>query len=109
MRGHNQVWVSGNVGGNIVSGKTKDSDPACSFSVAVDDGFRDTTWARVNAYGKMAMVCEKRLDKGIYVSVVGELMNRKGRHGELLEVRALNILFFSGPGSFTKEKDDEQE
>jgi single-stranded DNA-binding protein len=103
MKGHNAVFISGNVGGNIVSGMTKDNSPASSFSVATEDTGRGTTWVRVNVYGSLALKCKQNITKGTYVSLIGELMNRNGIHGELTEVRARNILFFQQVPSELKE------
>lgn len=95
MKGHNQVWISGNVGGKVSNGFTKDNKPACSFSLASEDLGRGVTWIRVNAYGPLAVRCQGSLSKGRYLSIVGELMNRRGRHGELMEVRAREVVFFA--------------
>ncbi len=92
MLGHNQVWLSGNVGANVKRGKTRDESPACSFSLASETENRGTTWVRVNAYGDLAVDCMESLGKGAYCSVVGELMNRDGRHGEIMEVRAKDVI-----------------
>ena len=92
MLGHNQVWLSGNVGGNVKQGKTRDASLACSFSLASEANGRGTTWVRVNAYGDIALDCIDSLDKGAYCSVIGELMNREGRHGEITEVRAISVI-----------------
>lgn len=94
MRGHNIVMISGNVGSNIVIGKTSgDSRSACSFGLASQNDKRRLTWVRINAYDKLADYCSQKLEKGIYVSVVGELMNREGKYGELTEVRAHQVIF----------------
>lgn len=95
MRGVNQVWLSGNVGGKIVTGVTRDGNPCCSFSVAAEDGQRSATWVRANVYGPLAVKVQNRLQKGMYVSIVGELMNRDGKFGELTEVRAKDVVFFA--------------
>lgn len=92
MLGHNQVWLSGNVGGSVKQGKTRDDSLACSFSLASEAMGRGTTWVRVNAYGDIALDCIDSLDKGAYCSVIGELMNREGRHGEITEVRAISVI-----------------
>lgn len=94
MRGHNLAIISGNVGANIVIGKTTtDSRSACSFAIASQNDKRRLTWVRINAYDKLAEYCSNKLHKGIYVSVVGELMNRDGKFGELTEVRAHQVIF----------------
>lgn len=106
MRGHNIVLVSGNVGGPIVAGQTRDNNPACSFSLAAEELGRGTTWVRINVYGALAQKCQQNVSKGLYVSIIGELMNRQGKHGELTEVRARDILFFPTLSSDSKEAND---
>jgi single-stranded DNA-binding protein len=93
MRGHNTVIFSGNIGGTIVSGETKDKRPAFSFGIASQNEKHRTTWARVNSYDKLAEYCSINADKGGYVSVIGELMNRDGKYGELTEIRAHQVIF----------------
>jgi single-stranded DNA-binding protein len=46
-------------------------------------------------YGDLALVCEDRLKKGGYAIVDGELMNRSLPVGELVEVRAHEIIFLT--------------
>lgn len=108
MRGHNYVLLSGNIGGKVVVGHTNNNDPACSFSVASDDGDR-ATWVRINAYGSLANACSNKIQKGVYVSVAGELMNRAGRCGELTEVRARDIIFFPMNAGDHDEQEQESE
>jgi single-stranded DNA-binding protein len=53
-----------------------------------------TAFVPVNIFGEsLVRVCQERLRKGIYVIVEGELMNRPGQHGELMEVRARDVVF----------------
>jgi single-stranded DNA-binding protein len=114
MRGHNTVTISGNVGSSIVIGKTStDGRSACSFALASQNDKRRLTWVRINAYDKLAEYCSKKLNKGIYVSVVGELMNRSGQHGELTEVRAHQVIFQNfqknndSTGDYYNDNDDD--
>ena len=97
MRGINNVVIGGNVSDKILTSNTSDGTPACSFSVASDrpgsTGATITCWTRINAYGGLAELCIRKLAKGLYVVVSGELMNRPGVHGELTEVRAKDIVF----------------
>lgn len=106
MKGHNRVWLSGNVGGKIVDGVTGDKNPACSFSIASEAPGRGTTWARINVYGPLALQCKTRLRRGCYISVEGELMNRDGHFGELTEVRAKEIIFYP---SFAVEQESTEQ
>jgi len=93
----NVVAISGNVSARIEFSSTGKGSPVCTFQMASDRRTRDTTitaWVKVNAYGEgLVGACRRRLTKGTYVVVEGELMNRDGRLGELLEVRARRIDF----------------
>ena len=93
MRGHNRVWLSGNVGGKIVKSTTSDGNPACSFMLASNQVGREATWVRINCFGELVTKIQDKLKKGAYFSVEGELMNRQGKYGELTEVRAKDIVF----------------
>jgi single stranded DNA-binding protein len=97
MRGLNRVILSGNVGGSILFKETDKGTPACSFSLASDrhsDGQIVTTWVKINAFGPgLVDVCKTNIEKGVYVLVEGELMNREGKLGMLTEVRLHNIVF----------------
>lgn len=97
MRGVNKVIISGNVSGNNVFNKTGAGVEACSFKLASDRRSPQgnvTAWVKINAYGEgLVRICKERLEKGVYVIVEGELMNREGTLGELIEVRAKEIVF----------------
>jgi single-stranded DNA-binding protein len=100
MRGLNKVFLSGNVTGAIEFGRTGKGDEVCGFHLASDrhtsNGGVVTAFIKVNVYiDGLVRVCKSKLNKGVYVLVEGELMNREGQHGELTEVRAREILFLS--------------
>jgi single-stranded DNA-binding protein len=99
MRGVNEVTFGGNVSGGIKYGETRNGSPTCSFQIASDRHANGkvvvTAWVKVNVYGtKLVNPCQTKLQKGSYVVVVGELMNRDGRLKELVEIRARDIIFF---------------
>lgn len=108
MRGHNQVWISGTVVGQVVTGETRDKNPCCSFPVSTHDGGRPAVRVRINVYGQLALLCETTLVSGKIktVSVVGELMNRDGKYGPLTEVRAVQVSF---PPSLQEDENVGQE
>jgi len=108
MKGHNLVILSGNVSGHIVAGTTNDNEHAFSFSVSAEDGGRFGALVRVNVYGGLALKCKDRVSKGLYVSIIGELMNRRGKFGELTEVRAKDVLFFQN-GPDKRDRNDGKE
>ena len=97
MRGFNIVVFSGNVSNSIKYGNLPDGSQALSFAVASDREAGDvviTAWAKINVYSeRLISSCRSRLKGGGYVLVKGELMNREGRYGQLLEVRAHEIIF----------------
>lgn len=103
MRGINRVMLSGNVTAAPEFGnKTGDGAEVCGFTVASDryasNGQTVTAFVKVNVYPEgLVRLCRDRVKQGDYLIVDGELMNRDGRHGTLLEVRARDIIF--GPGS----------
>ena len=94
MKGHNQVWLSGYVGGKILFSNTKSGEPAFSFGISSEDSGDNVTWVRVNAYGPIAVNCKERVSRGSYCQVLGELMNRNGKFGELTEVRAKDVVCY---------------
>lgn len=89
--GRNLVWLSGRVGGKMVSSQTRSGEAAFSFSLSPGGGLR----VRINLYGELAQWCDEELEKGSFCQVVGELMNRSGKYGELTEVRAKDIFIHS--------------
>jgi len=95
MKGHNQVWLSGYVGGKILFSSTRAGEPAFSFAISSGEGHESSIWVRVNAYGPIAIECRDNLNKGAYCQVLGELMNRNGKYGELTEVRAKDVVIYA--------------
>jgi len=80
----NKVQLIGNLGGkpevkNLQSGKK-----LAQFSIATHESYRnakgekvtETQWHRVVAWGKVAEVAEKYLDKGKEVAIEGKLVTR---------------------------------
>lgn len=99
MRGVNHVTVSGNVTGSKLMFQTMSGGrDVCSFEVVshrqTPGGGQVKAFVKINVYIEaLVKICETRLEKGIYVIVEGELMNRDGQYGELTEVRAREIIF----------------
>lgn len=92
--------------GNLThSPETKDLDSGmlCSFTVAVNSVVRQekvATFYRVSAFGKLADVCSRYLNKGAKVAVIGDLSARlyDGRDGEKrlsLDVKASEVEFLN--------------
>lgn len=98
--GWNRWEGGGNVTSRIDFTSKPDGTPVGTFTMACDRWTRGgtvTAYVKINVYGKLAEVCQPRLAKGMFVRVEGELMNRSGQYGELMEVRARDVTFLSSP------------
>lgn len=108
MKGVNRVTISGNVSGSIRFQETRNGVAACSFSLVSDKPVENNVvkaWVRVNVYGeRLVGQCRQRLERGVYVIVDGELMNRDGQYREMTEVRAQEMVFVR-PGRDTEERE----
>ena len=97
MRGVNLVTISGNVTADINFASLPGGEDAVSFMIVSDrrsEGVKVSAKVKINVYIEQLIgICKPRLVRGIYVIVVGELMNRDGNHGKLTEVRAREIIF----------------
>lgn len=80
----NKVQLIGNLG-NAPEVKTMESGKKLvTFNVATNESYRnakgekvtETQWHRVVAWGKVAEIAEKYLDKGKEVALEGKLVNR---------------------------------
>ena len=84
-RGLNKVMLIGNVGREPEMRFTAAGKPFTSFSVAVSrrwmasNGQRreETEWFNVVAWGNLAEICERHVNKGQQVYVEGRLQTRK--------------------------------
>lgn len=105
MRGINRVIFSGNVTGKIDFSTTDRGQHVCTFVVASDrasSGGTLTAYAKVNIYIEgLVAACREKLEKGCYVLVEGELMNRNSPAGRMTEIRAWELMFLS-PTSVSK-------
>lgn len=102
MRGLNKVVLSGNVTGTINYAKTDHGTDVCTFVLASDryaSGSVVTAYIKVNVYiDGLVGLCRNRLEKGCYLLVEGELMNRNSPIGKVVEVRAHELIFISDKG-----------
>ena len=107
MRGINRVVLSGNTTGKIDFSRTDSGTDACTFTLASDRhsaGGVVTAFVKVNVYVEaLVKLCRLRLQKGSYILVEGELMNRVTPAGKTIEVRAWELLFL-GPVGVAEEK-----
>jgi single-stranded DNA-binding protein len=94
-RGINHIWLSGNVSGTPVYGTTHSGSECCSFVLVCDrpgsGGVTVKCFVNVNVYAGLVDICRKKLAKGVYVQVVGELMDREDGRGS--DARAKEIVF----------------
>jgi single-stranded DNA-binding protein len=98
VRGINRVIISGNLSSRITYAKTGNGSEVCTFTLASDrpgsNGVVVSAYIKCNVYSQgLVDVCRRKLAKGSYVIVEGELMNRDGQIGELTEVRARDVIF----------------
>lgn len=105
----NLVSLSGYAGGRMVSGNTKDGGEAFSFRLESDDSGSGGMRVRVNCYGNVASDCKDNLDSGSFCHVVGELMNRPGKSGELTEVRAKRVVIVPSRKQLEREELEEED
>lgn len=105
----NQTIITGNLGGDPELRYTASGVPVCAFNVAVNKKWTDpegepkekTTWFRVSVWRGQAEACEKHLEKGSRVMVIGEIEapkiynNRDGEPATSLELTAASVEFLS--------------
>lgn len=101
----NKVQLIGNLGAKPAIRETENGKKLASFHIAISESYRnahgeritETQWHRVIAWGKVAEVAEKYLDKGREVAVEGRLVNRsyndkEGNKKYITEVQVSEIL-----------------
>jgi single-strand DNA-binding protein len=80
----NKVQLIGNLGAKPEVKNTESGKKLAQFNVATSESYRnakgekitETQWHRVVAWGKLAEIAEKYLDKGKEVAIEGKLVNR---------------------------------
>jgi single-strand DNA-binding protein len=105
----NRVQLIGNLGNKPEMKQTESGKKLAQFNLATSESYRnakgekitETQWHRVIAWGKVAEVAEKYLDKGREVVVEGKLINRNytdkdGKKKYITEVE-INELLLLGP------------
>ena len=116
----NRLTIIGNLTGDPELRQTASGKAVCSFTVAVNRKSRDEAdFFRVSAWDKLGENCQKFLQRGRKVAVVGPVSVRtyEGRDGTTrasLEVMANDVEFLSArsesvdkQGGFTKVDVDE--
>ena len=80
----NKVQLIGNVGNAVEIKNTESGKKLARFSIATNESYRnakgekvtETTWHNLVAWGKVADIAEKYLNKGTEVAIEGKLINR---------------------------------
>jgi single-strand DNA-binding protein len=103
----NKVQLIGNLGGKPEIKETESGKKLASFSLATNETYRntkgervtETQWHRVVAWGKVADIAEKYLDKGKEVAIEGKLVSRSyndkdGNKKYITEVQVSEIHMF---------------
>lgn len=108
MASYQQTTIVGNLGKDPEQKFFPSGDAVTNFSVAVTEKWKkdgeqkeQTTWFRVNAFGKLAEICGQYLTKGSGVLVVGKMQCRKwkdkeGQDRESWELRADSVQMLGG-------------
>ena len=109
----NKVQLIGNLGTKPEIKNTENGKKLAQFSVATHESYRngkgekvtETQWHRVIAWGKVAEIAEKYLDKGKEVAIEGKLINRsytdKGGNKKYISEVQVNELLLLGAKSAT--------
>jgi single-strand DNA-binding protein len=106
----NKVLIIGHLGQDPEIRYTPSGLPVVNFSLATDEAFLDregtrqerTSWHRIVAVGKLALVCNEYLKKGRHVFIEGRLhyseweSNLDGRKQHRTEIVASRVQFL-GP------------
>lgn len=108
---YQKLIIIGNLGREPETRYTPAGEPVTAFSVATSRKFGDTgetTWFRVNVWGKQAESCSQYLHKGSKVLVEGRLkpgpevyQKKDGTWGASYDVTAESVRFLDG-----KARDD---
>jgi single-strand DNA-binding protein len=110
----NKVQLIGNLGNAPEVKTTENGKKLARFSVATNESYRnasgekvtETTWHNLVAWGKVAEIAEKYLNKGSEIAIEGKLINRSytdkdGNKKYITEVQVNELLML---GSKTTAK-----
>jgi single-strand DNA-binding protein len=108
----NKVQLIGNLGGKPEVKNTENGKKLATFSLATSESYRnangekitETQWHRIVAWGKVAEIAEKFLDKGKEVAIEGKLVNRsytdkEGNKKYITEVQVNELLMLGAKAS----------
>ena len=101
----NKVQLIGHLGGKPTIKETENGKKLATFSIATSESYRnakgekvtETQWHRLVAWGKVAEIAEKYLDKGKEVAIEGKLVTRfyndkEGKKRYITEVQVAEVL-----------------
>ena len=101
----NKVQLIGHLGGKPEVKEMENGKKWATFNIATNESYRnakgekitETQWHRVVAWGKVAEIAEKYLDKGKEVAIEGKLVNRSyndkdGNKKYITEVQVSELL-----------------
>lgn len=104
----NKVQLIGNVGNAVEVKNTESGKKLAKFSIATNESYRnskgekitETTWHNVIAWGKVAEIAEKFLQKGTEIAIEGKLTNKSytdkdGNKRNIYEVQINELLLLS--------------
>ena len=103
----NKVQLIGNIGNAVEVKNTEGGKKYARFSIATNESYRnakgekvtETTWHNIVAWGKVADIAEKYLQKGTEIALEGKLCNKSytdkdGVKKYISEVQANELLLF---------------
>lgn len=112
MSGVNKVILIGRLGADPETRDTSGGKTVCQLSVATSDNWTDsegqkqerTEWHRVIAWGKLAEVCGKHLEKGRQIYLEGKIQTRSwetddGQKKYTTEIIANTVQFLGSKGA----------
>ncbi len=107
----NKVQLIGNLGNAPEVRKTESGKKLVKFSVATNEVYhnakgekvKETQWHNLIAWGKIADIIEKYLNKGVEVAIEGKLITRnyndkEGNKKYITEIQVNELLMFGGKG-----------
>jgi single-strand DNA-binding protein len=108
----NRVQLIGNLGNAPEIKKTESGKKLVRFSVATNESYKnsngekvtETQWHNLVAWGKLADIAEKLLNKGTEVAIEGKLINRnytdkEGIKKYITEIQVNELLLLGGKAS----------
>lgn len=110
----NKVQLIGNLGNAPEVKTTESGKKLARFSVATNESYRnasgekvtETTWHNLVAWGKVAEIAEKYLNKGSEIAIEGKLINRSytdkdGNKKYITEVQVNELLMLGSKTTAT--------